>query len=108
MGHKSICHEPDNSDWALQDQHLFEPQVTEDEEEEEAPPAEESDWDADIDQGLYYHARPPILMRRQPPKVIMFQTQETLSWMAKECQTRSTSLTQSFEEQKCSTSGQGM
>ena len=72
MALRCICHEPDNSDWAPHNQHLIEPQVTKDEKEEEEPPAEESDWDADLKDVPDYH---PTL-RRQPwqqPKVLMFQ-----------------------------------
>ena len=73
MGHRCACKRPDDSDWAPHNQHLFDPQITDDEK-EEAPPAE-SDWNTDIDQALDYHARPPMLMRRpkQQPKVVTFQ-----------------------------------
>ena len=52
---------PDDLDW------LDSNDKTEDEE-EEAPPAEELDWDVDLEQAPDYHARPPTLMRRQPSK----------------------------------------
>ena len=71
---KSICYEPDTSDWAPHNSHLFEPQITDDE--GEVPPMEESDWDADPENVPGYHARPPTPMKRQPrqpPKVIMLQ-----------------------------------
>ena len=49
------------------------------EDEEEAPPAEESDWNADLEEAPDYHARAPTLRRRQPrqlPEVLMFQTRK--------------------------------
>ena len=74
MGNRCMHRESDNSDWAPHNQHFFEPQITDDEK-EEVPPAEESDWDTDIDQTPDYHARLAMLMRRSPrqqPKVITF------------------------------------
>ena len=73
MGLICIGHEKDTSDWAPENAHLFEPQVTD--EEEEVPPAEESDWDTDLEDVPDYHARVSALRRqpRQPPKVLMFQ-----------------------------------
>ena len=66
----------DTSDWAedKDTSDWFESKDTE-EDEDEAPPAEESDWDADLDKALEYHARVSTLKRqsRQPPKVLMFQ-----------------------------------
>ena len=70
LGLTCICQEPDNSNWVPHNQHLFEPQVTKDEEEEEHP-AEESDWDTDLEDAQDYHTGVPTL-RRQPwqtPKV---------------------------------------
>ena len=61
---------PDNLDWSDNNDKT---------EDEEAPPAEELDWDADLEQAPDYHARPPTLMRRQPrqpPKVLMFRTRK--------------------------------
>ena len=73
---KCICHELDNSDWAPHNQHLFEPQVTEDDEEEEEPPVEESDCDTDLEDMPDSCTRVPTFRRqcRQPPKVLMLQS----------------------------------
>ena len=65
--HRCIWNEPDDSDWAPHNSHKFELQITDDEKEEEAPHDKaESDWDADIEQGPDYWARPPILKQRKP------------------------------------------
>ena len=54
---------------------MFESKDTEEDEEEEAPPAEESDWHADLEETPDYCKRVPTLRRqpRQPLKVLMFQ-----------------------------------
>ena len=54
--------------------HLFQPQIMEDG--GETVPAEDSDWDTDIDNALDYCARLPTSLRqpRQPSKVLMFQS----------------------------------
>ena len=45
--------------------------------ESEEEEKEESDWDADIEDGRHYHARTPMQRSRQPPKVLIFKSCKT-------------------------------
>ena len=69
----------DTSDW-------FQTKDTEEDEKEEAPPAEESDWDADLEEAPDYHAIVPTVrsrQARQPTKVLLFSSRKhPAGWLA--------------------------